>query len=163
TTDVAVPTVPREPVPTHAEIDFILETAGRFLAKKPRREDVLSTFAGIRPLVTAGGGNTSSLARDHTIRADASGLITISCGKWTTCREMAEQCGDRAERMAGWKHRPCATQHLRLHGYQGHAAMFGALAVYGLDAPAIQALGGERLHPALPYVVGEVIWAVRNE
>ena len=161
TTDVEVPSVPREPVPTIAEIEFILETAGRYLARKPRLEDVLSTFAGIRPLVKATSANTASLARDHTIRADTPGLLTITGGKWTTYREMAEQCVDRAERMAKWKHRPCGTEHLRLRGY--HAASFGELAVYGSDAPAVQALGTERLHPALPYIAGEVLWAVRYE
>src|SRR5204862_1841435 len=90
TTDFAVPDAPLEPVPMAREIDFILETAGRYLQKPPTRADVLSTFAGIRPLVRASGKNTAALSRDHTIRVDASGLLTITGGKWTTYRNMAE-------------------------------------------------------------------------
>src|SRR5262245_9939070 len=96
TTDVPVPVAPTEPRPTGEEIDFILETAGRYLSRPPRCEDVLSTFAGIRPLVQAGGKRTASLSRDHTIRLEAPGLLTITGGKWTTYRHMAEECVDRA-------------------------------------------------------------------
>ena len=71
TTDVAIPDAPTEPRATAEEIDFILETAGRYLASRPTRADVLSTFAGVRPLVKAGGRHTADLSRDHTIRVDA--------------------------------------------------------------------------------------------
>ena len=90
TTDVAIPSAPIEPRATDAEIEFILETAGRYLARPPRREDVLSTFAGVRPLVKAGGGNTAALSRDYALRDDQPGLVTITGGKWTTYRSMAE-------------------------------------------------------------------------
>ncbi len=169
TTDVALPTVPREPVPNAAEIAFILETAGRYLTRVPRIEDVLSTFAGIRPLVKASSSNTASLARDHTIRMDAPGLLTITGGKWTTYREMAEQCVDRVERLAKWKHRPSETAHLHLHGYCKNATGFGALASYGTDASAIRAIAENDaslagpLHPDLPIIAAEVVWAVRAE
>ncbi len=100
TTDIAIPSAPVEPRATAMEIDFILETAGRYLAKQPRREDVLSTFAGARPLVKAGSGNTASLARDHALRVDTPGLVTITGGKWTTYRSMAEGCVDKAAAVA---------------------------------------------------------------
>jgi glycerol-3-phosphate dehydrogenase len=168
TTDVAVPYPPAEPQAPAEDIDFILDTAGRYLSPKPRREDVLGTFAGIRPLVT-GAGNTAALARDHTIRVDEPGLVTITGGKWTTYREMAEECVDQAAELAGLPRRPCPTQELRVHGYHPDAVAFGDLAVYGSDAPAIQELMtadpglGEPLHPALPYRGAEVVWAVRAE
>ena len=61
-----------------SEIEFILETAGRYLHKAPTRDDVLSVFAGIRPLVKSGDGRlTAALSRDHTIHIDPSGLLTI--------------------------------------------------------------------------------------
>jgi glycerol-3-phosphate dehydrogenase len=169
TTDVPIPSVPAEPRATTEEIDFILETAGRYLARRPRREDILSTFAGVRPLVKARCGHTASLARDHTIRVDAPGLVTITGGKWTTYRHMAEECVDRAAALAGLPRQPCRTRELELHGYQPDASIFGDLAVYGSDTPAIRALSNadsrlaERLHPALPYIEAEVVWAVRNE
>ena len=79
------------------EIDFILETAGRYLHKAPTRDDVLSVFVGIRPLVQSGDGKlTAALSRDHTIHIDASGLLTTTGGKWTTYRNMAEHTVDQA-------------------------------------------------------------------
>jgi glycerol-3-phosphate dehydrogenase len=170
TTDVAVPDAKLEPLPTEAEIAFVLDTAGRYLQKPPTRADVLSAFAGIRPLVSAGNGkNTASLSRDHTIRIDPSGLLTITGGKWTTYRNMAEDCVNRAAELAKLDPRPCATRTLRIHGAHADAKQFGSLAVYGSDAPLIAKLAdadaelGRPLHPALPYTGAEVIWAARYE
>ncbi len=169
TTDVPIPAAVPEPRPTDAEIDFILETAGRYLAKPPRREDALSTFAGVRPLVRADGRRTADISRDHTIRADAPGLLTITGGKWTTYRSMAEACVDRAATLAGLPRRPCPTRELRLHGYHPDAASLGELAVYGSDAAAVRKLMdadpalAEQLHPDLPYRAAEVVWAARAE
>src|SRR6185437_452437 len=93
TTDTAVSTAPLEPIATEQEIEFILATASQYLAKAPTRDDVLSMFAGIRPLVRAEGVvNTAALSRDHVIHIDSSGLMTICGGKWTTYRHMAEDC-----------------------------------------------------------------------
>jgi glycerol-3-phosphate dehydrogenase len=169
TTDVAISDTPLEPTPSASEIDFILETAGRYLEKPPMRADVLSTFAGIRPLVKAGEGqNTAALSRDHTIR-EGDGMLTITGGKWTTYRNMAEDCVNRAAALGGLIQRPCVTQSLRIHGAHANAGQFGDLAIYGSDAPAIAELAraepelAERLHPALPYTGAEVVWAARNE
>jgi glycerol-3-phosphate dehydrogenase len=169
TTDVPVPEAVPEPQPTSAEVDFILETAGRYLVKQPNRSDVLSTFAGIRPLVQSGNGRTADLSRDHTIRTDAPGLLTITGGKWTTYRSMAEDCVDRAAKLVGLPRHPCRTRELRLHGHHPDAATLGELAVYGSDAAAVKQLMDadpslvERLHPALPYRAAEVVWAARAE
>ena len=169
TTDVAVPDASLEPLPTEEEIAFVLDTAGRYLQKKPTRADVLSAFAGIRPLVSAGGGkNTASLSRDHTIRTE-SGLLTITGGKWTTYRNMAEDGVNRAAGVGDLGRRECVTQTLRIHGWHDNAAHFGSLAVYGADAPLIKELAGvdaelaKPLHPALPYTAAEVVWAARFE
>ncbi|MBA4063341.1 MAG: FAD-dependent oxidoreductase [Isosphaera sp.] len=154
TTDEPIPAAPAEPRPTAAEVDFILETAGRYLAEPPRRADVLSAFAGVRPLVRAGGANTAALSRDHTIRVDAPGLVTITGGKWTTYRNMAEDGVDRAAELAGLPRRPCRTRDLPIHG--SVAPEVRRLA----DAdPAL----AERLHPALPYTAAEVVRAARAE
>ncbi|HSQ55458.1 MAG TPA: FAD-dependent oxidoreductase, partial [Gemmata sp.] len=167
TTDVAIPSVPVEPHATKEEIEFILETAGRYLAKPPRREDVLSTFAGVRPLVKGGSGRTAALSRDHLLRQEKSGLLTITGGKWTTYRSMAEGCVDRAAAIARLPRRPCATKELRLHGYQAPSGN-DPLAVYGSDAALVKELLQDSplaapLHPALPYCGAEVVWAVRAE
>jgi glycerol-3-phosphate dehydrogenase len=170
TTDVALDDTPLEPQASEAEIDFILETAGRYLRRPPARRDVLSVFAGIRPLVRSGHGqSTAALSRDHTIQIDNSGLVTIAGGKWTTYRNMAEDCVDQAATLGELPERPCATRTLTIHGADPDARRFGPLAVYGSDAPAIQALAEDRpdlaapLDAALPYTGAEVVWAVRHE
>jgi len=159
-----------EPRARPEEIDFILETAGMYLQKAPSRGDILSVFAGIRPLVGASDDqNTASLSRDHTIIISNSGLLTIAGGKWTTYRQMAEDCVGHAATLAGLEARACVTKRLNIHGYHKSPQKFGSLAVYGSDASAIQdllradAARQDRIHPALPAFCGEVIWAVRFE
>jgi glycerol-3-phosphate dehydrogenase len=91
TTDTPVSSAELEPIAMEQEIEFILTTAGEYLAKSPTRDDVLSMFAGVRPLVKGEGAvSTAALSRDHVIHIDSSGLMTICGGKWTTYRHMAE-------------------------------------------------------------------------
>jgi glycerol-3-phosphate dehydrogenase len=118
TTDTPIAEATLEPRPLAEEIDFILETASGYLSEPPERSDILSTFAGIRPLVKAGDvGNTSALSREHTIQISRSGLLTIAGGKWTTYRRMAEDAVNHAATLAGLEERPCVTRELRIHGY----------------------------------------------
>jgi glycerol-3-phosphate dehydrogenase len=170
TTDTPVDEATLEPRPFDEEIEFILETAGRYLQRPVTRADVLSVFAGIRPLVRTGSsGNTASLSRDHTMHIDPAGLLTIAGGKWTTYRHMAEDCVDHAATLARLPEKPCVTKNLNVHGFHRQAANFGALSVYGSDALLIQDLIradpslGSPLHPALPYCAAEVVWAARME
>ena len=79
-----------EPNTEREEIDFILKHIGRYLTKDPQRKDVKSIFAGLRPLVKGNTKKTAALSRDHLIAISDSGLITITGGKWTTYRKMAE-------------------------------------------------------------------------
>lgn len=170
TTDTPIDVPTLEPRPFDEEIDFILETAGRYLHKAPTRADVLSVFVGIRPLVKTGERTlTSALSRGHTIHVDPSRLLTTTGGKWTTYRRMAEDTVSRAAELADLPDRPCVTRTLSLHGFHSAAQQFGALSVYGSDAPAIHELKrvdpalAAPLHPALPYTGAEVVWAVREE
>jgi glycerol-3-phosphate dehydrogenase len=170
TTDTPITETPLEPRPFPEEIDFILETAGRYLHRAPTRTDVLSVFVGVRPLVRSGdAANTAALSRDHTIRIDPSGLLTIAGGKWTTYRNMAEDCVNQAATLARLADSPCVTRHLNIHGFHPNAERFGDLAVYGSDAVEIHELVraqpalDERLHPELPYRAAEVAWAARRE
>jgi glycerol-3-phosphate dehydrogenase len=166
TTDTPISEPVLEPVAMEQEIEFILQTASLYLAKKPSRGDVLSVFAGIRPLVRSGAaGNTASLSRDHTIRIEESGMVTICGGKWTTYRRMAEDCVNQAATLARLPERPCVTHDLPIYGSHADAGQFGSLRVYGSDAPAVRALpeSSRQLHPALPYTEAEVIWAAREE
>jgi glycerol-3-phosphate dehydrogenase len=170
TTDTPIETPTLEPRPLTEEIDFVLETAGQYLHKAPTRDDVLSVFAGIRPLVRGGDGTlTAALSRDHTIHIDASGLLTTTGGKWTTYRNMAEHTVDQAADLARLAERSCVTRTLNVHGFHTNADRFGALGVYGSDALAIQELMratpalAAALHPELPYTRAEVVWAAREE
>ena len=80
-----------EPRPLRAEIEFLLRHAGRYLTRQPVEHDILSAFAGLRPLVTAKGRNsTARLSRAHTLLVSPARLVTITGGKWTTYRQMAE-------------------------------------------------------------------------
>jgi glycerol-3-phosphate dehydrogenase len=120
TTDTPVHEATLEPVAQEREIDFVLETASHYLAKKPTRGDVLSVFAGIRPLVREGGqGNTAALSRGHTIRVEKSGMITVSGGKWTTYRNMAQDCVNHAATLAHLPERACVTEDLAIRDTRG--------------------------------------------
>jgi glycerol-3-phosphate dehydrogenase len=172
TTDTPIDRVSYDPLPFEQEIEFVLATAGEYLSRPPRREDVLSVYVGIRPLVSAAGskiGNTSALSRDHTIHIDPSGLLTIVGGKWTTYRHMAEDTVDHAITLGRLPDAPCVTPDLHIHGYAEDADSLGPLRVYGADAQHILALARQspalarQLDPALPYIAAEVVWAARSE
>jgi glycerol-3-phosphate dehydrogenase len=165
TTDTPVREAHLEPQATEEEIEFILSTAALYLSRPPAREDILSIFAGIRPLARAGDtARTASLSRDHTIRIEDSGMVTITGGKWTTYRYMAEDCVNQAATLAGLEERPSVTANLHIHGYYRGAGEFGHLSVHGADASAVRALDMyEPLHSALPYTRAEVVWAARHE
>jgi glycerol-3-phosphate dehydrogenase len=170
TTDTPIEQPVLEPRARQEEIEFILATAGAYLARAPQRSDILSVFAGIRPLVRTGQGkNTAALSRDHNIHIDASGLLTIAGGKWTTYRNMAEDCVDQAATLGKLPDSPCVTKTLAIHGSVENANRFGTLALYGADALAIETLRREEpalaepLYPALPYCGAEVVWAARSE
>src|SRR5262249_5259451 len=121
TTDTPLGDVSLEPLPQEREIDFLLETTGRYLAKTPTRNDILSLFAGIRPLVRRGKAqNPAALSRDHTIHVDAGGLLSITGGKWTTYRNMAEDCINQAILRAHLPRRRCLTRTLNIHGFHPH-------------------------------------------
>lgn len=160
-----------EPVALEEEIRFILDTAGRYLARPPRQSDVLSVFAGLRPLAAPSGEGkaTKEISRSHKLIVEPSGLLTIIGGKWTTYRKMAEDTVDRAIRLAGWPERPCATKRFALHGAEPDPDFSDPLYVYGTDAPEIRRLAassprmGERLHPDYPHTAGEVVWIIRHE
>ncbi len=174
TTDTPIDQPSYEPRPLEQEVDFVLQTAGEYLSRTPTRQDVLSVYVGIRPLVKAPGSSsknkkTAALSRDHTIHIDASGLLTIVGGKWTTYRHMAEDAINHAIPLGKLAQKPCVTRTLPIHGAHPHPEQLGSLAVYGSDAGPLKALTLDRpelarqLHPDLPYLAAEVVWAARVE
>jgi glycerol-3-phosphate dehydrogenase len=170
TTDTPIDEVSFEPSPLPEEIDFLLEHAARYLTKDPKRSDIVSAFAGIRPLAgPADGGGTAAVSRDHTVHISRSGLVTLAGGKWTTYRKMAEDAIDQAALVAGLEEKPSVTATLRIHGYHTDPSCFGDLARYGAEAPSVAALFREdpryeeKIHPALEVKRAEVVWAARRE
>lgn len=168
TTDTPVAKAEIEPRALPAEIGFILQQIGRYLKREPRKEDIRSVFAGLRPLVKSSGKKTAELARDHVVMVAESGLITITGGKWTTYRRMAEDTVDTAITRGGLPQRPCVTSTLSIHG-AAEIDLADPLHFHGTDANAIRELvveqprWGEKLHPRLPYILAEIVWAVREE
>jgi len=171
TTDTPLNEHSMEPVALEAEIDFILRTATKYLSRPPARTDVLSVFAGLRPLAAPQKetGSTKEISRSHKILVAPSRLITITGGKWTTFRKMAEDTVNEAIRTGNLSAVPCRTKELRIHGYAPQPAFAAPLNVYGSDAAMLQAMTalhpelGQQLHPRLPYIKAQVIWAVQHE
>tara|TARA_R110002050_G_scaffold204327_3_gene339766 strand:- start:2946 stop:4520 length:1575 start_codon:yes stop_codon:yes gene_type:complete len=163
-----------EPQALAEEIDFILETASGYLVKPPTRKDVLSVFAGLRPLAAVPkeeGKEVASkeVSRSHKIMVSLSGLITIIGGKWTTYRQMGEDVVSKIPMLAGIDERECVTCSTHIHGAARDLDFSKHWHVYGSDLPEIQKMIaenpelGKELHPDLPYTQAEVIWAIRHE
>ena len=167
TTETSMKSIVSEPRPLQEELDFLLHHVGCYLVRPPQTGDVLSAFAGLRPLIRSHAGRlTARLSRKHFLEISRSGLVTITGGKWTTYRQMAEEAIDHAAEVARLPKVRCMTRDLRLHGWSEETA--GDFCEYGSDAAEVaqccrQDVGGDlRLHPRLPYRQGEVRWAARH-
>ncbi|HLF46328.1 MAG TPA: glycerol-3-phosphate dehydrogenase/oxidase, partial [Chitinophagaceae bacterium] len=176
TTDTAVEKANEEPVALQEEINFILSHISRYLSKDPTYEDIRSVFAGLRPLVKGNSSKdiksyvaTATLSRDHLISVSESELITITGGKWTTYRKMAEDVMEIAIHKAGLKEMECKTKNLPIHGYKETADFNEPFYYYGTDKEkmlsSIENFKGMAtpIHPRLPYINAEILWAVENE
>ncbi|MCI0920082.1 glycerol-3-phosphate dehydrogenase/oxidase [Sphingobacterium rhinopitheci] len=171
TTDTPLNAHQIEPRPLEEEIAFILSTANDYLEHAPTRKDVLSIFAGLRPLAAPTAGNensTKEISRDHKLIKSDSNLVTITGGKWTTYRKMAEETVDMAIKAGKLAPSPCRTTDLHIHGFT-HDKREGHWQMYGTDTDKIQALAkespalAEKLHQDHEYIAAEVIWACRHE
>ncbi|MGI9072793.1 MAG: glycerol-3-phosphate dehydrogenase/oxidase [Bryobacteraceae bacterium] len=179
TTDDPVRQAEIEPRAMPDERHFLRTHIERFLGRRPEAAEIRSVWSGQRPLVRRGGvSNTAALSRDHTILISDTKLLTITGGKWTTYRRMAEDAIDRAAPLGGLPAVQCQTAQLKLHGWieEPNQHCIGNLEnatewerVYGADLPALQQLAREDpdldqpLHPQLPFQRREVIWAARHE
>ena len=171
TTDTLMKHPEKEPIALEQEIKFILDTAAQYLTRPPKRSDVLSVFAGLRPLAApqSEGKKTKEISRSHKLIRDKSGLITVIGGKWTTYRKMAQDTLDLAIRHMDIEKRPCVTEQYQIHGCKKNPDFSDPLYVYGTDAENIRKLVassrkmGEKLHADYPFTVGEVTWLIRNE
>jgi glycerol-3-phosphate dehydrogenase len=170
TTDTPLDEISDEPMALETEIDFIINHFNAYNTINITRKDIMSVFAGLRPLVkTLNKGSTALASRDHTILVSSSNLITITGGKWTTYRKMAKDAVNNAAFVAKLPIVKCATRHLRLHGYDNHILYGSEFSAYGSDAVFIRQMiaddssMGERIHPLHNYCKAELVWAVSNE
>ena len=169
TTDTPVEKASLEPKALEAEINFILDTASAYLTQKPGRSDVLSVFAGLRPLAAPKQGEqkTKEISRSHKIIVSPSNLFTILGGKWTTFRKMGEDMVNKIENHLNWQRSTPATPHLRIHGHTSNVNFNDPLYFYGSDAPRIMqsmnGTAGQWLSESLKIHKMQVKWAVEYE
>jgi len=168
-----------DPQCTAADVEYLLGAVNRAIVEPIGLADVLSTWAGLRPLLReAGSERTADLSRRHAVRVSESGVITITGGKLTTYRRMAADTVDQATRVLDRRRTKCQTKRLKLLGAEGFEAppdspepsLHDHLAGrYGTEAAAVHELVesdptlGEALVPGLPYLRAEAMHAVRKE
>ncbi|MEN8156803.1 MAG: glycerol-3-phosphate dehydrogenase/oxidase [Bacteroidota bacterium] len=172
TTDVPKERSSIEPCATDDEIDFILETAGRYLEQKPTRDDIKSVFAGLRPLAApkkGADGKTKEISRKHKIITAKSGLVSVIGGKWTTYREMGEDAVDKLCAVAKLSSGKSVTENLHIHGYKTDVDYQDPLYYYGSDLDEIEKLIkakpelGAWLSDELKINRAQIVWAVKSE
>ena len=170
TTDTPLNTHSLEPRALESEIDFILRTAAKYLTKKPKRTDVLSVFAGLRPLAATDDSKekTKEISRSHKVIISESGLVSVIGGKWTTYRKMAEDTLAKIANQQMLPSKKCVTKNLKIHGYTTESSHEN-LSFYGIDKKEIKDLMAanaqwrEPLSPKSDINGAQVVWAVRNE
>ncbi len=167
TTDTPIDTATAEPIPLEEEIDFILANAAAYMTQKPKRSDVKSVFAGLRPLAAQGDKNeTKEVSRHHKVMVSTAGLVSVIGGKWTTYRKMAEDTIDTAIPVGGLPERKCNTERMPIHGYDFNSDWDNPLHVYGSDIEKIIALnpnGNTSLATTFHITENQIQWAVEQE
>lgn len=170
TTDTPLEEHTLEPRALEKEVTFILRNAGKYLDQAPERKEVLSVYAGLRPLALPsdeGGRSSKDISRHHSLEVSASGLVTITGGKWTTYRKMGEDTINKAIASSGLAPKKCVTEHLKIHGWEKKS--IADWDVYGTDRAKIDALlrahpeWNEKLDEDWPQTYAEVVWTVQEE
>jgi glycerol-3-phosphate dehydrogenase len=176
TTDTAYDGPVDDPQCTRDDIEYVLNALNASVTTGVTVEDVTGVWSGLRPLVKSDGGasgRTADLSRRHKVSVSPSGVVTVTGGKLTTYREMAEDAMDEAEGLLGSSRR-CRTRSLPLRGASGRTEGRDSSAThlhgrFGSDARAVRALIerdpalGSELVPGLPYLAAEAVWAATEE
>lgn len=173
TTDTPRNDLAREPLPFKEEVDFILNESARYLRRAPTRADVKSVWVGLRPLVKpqdGDGDDTKGISREHTVLVSRSGLVTVTGGKWTTYRAMAEDVLDEcAEKSLLEKRKKGVTTHLKLIGSGIPAAKIHSICrppglhSYGDEQPVVMGMPGATTILCDGLTEGMVRFAARHE
>ncbi len=160
------------PHASEGEVEFLLSTINTALATPLTRADIRGTYAGLRPLVDSGSGSTADVSRRHLVTTDASGMVTVTGGKLTTYRRMAEDAVDEAMRAGRFVPRTCQTHRLAIVGGQGEVDLRLPNAIvqaHGSEAALVAAEAGgdpELLAPirdGLEVTRAQFLFAVRHE
>jgi glycerol-3-phosphate dehydrogenase len=172
-----------EPTPSLEDLDYLLGHLNRSLRRPLRRSDVTGVFAGLRPLIDPGAGDTAAISREHVVRLPRQGLVTVAGGKYTTYRVMAAAAVDAAVGELGLRVDPSRTDSVPLVGAESHEAARAELAGlglgdgiserllerYGSTAPEVgrtilhDSELGSVLPDAAPYIAAEALYAVTHE
>lgn len=189
TTDALFEGSPAHPRADGWEVDKLLVTVNDTMDVTLRREDVMGTFAGLRPLIAPSDGSTVKASREHRVTIESNGVVRIGGGKYTTYRVMArdvvdavlgrEVARDRPSRTADWHlvgaadlgaQARIANELATIHSLAAAGSSVAAqlVARHGTEAPAVVALGAELdlLRPLVPdraILEAEVAWAARHE
>jgi len=173
TTDTPIRKKTLDPVATKPEISFILSNIKRYLKKAPKRSEIQSVFAGLRPLAAPKEDDTKTkeVSRSHKIIVSESTLISIVGGKWTTYRKMAEDVVNKSIQVHNYQYKESNTKNLPVHGnlIEASKSKENYLSVFGSDAKAIRELENsnvlysQKIHVNFNFTVAQVIWAVRHE
>ena len=169
TTDTPIDHADEEPKALKEEIEFILSNASQYMTKKPKRKDVKSVFAGLRPLAAQQGNSnqTKEVSRHHKVNVSTSGLISVLGGKWTTYRKMGEDAINTSALVGGLKEQKCKTKKLLLHGYDEQADISDPLHVYGSDRKKIILMGqledNESLSEKFYISKNLILWSIEHE
>jgi glycerol-3-phosphate dehydrogenase len=166
--------IPDVPVADDRDITFLLDTISRGLARELTQDDVVGSYAGLRPLLAGETGSTADLSRKHAVLEGANGVITVVGGKLTTYRQMAEDTVDVIAKRPGVEAKPCVTKRLPLVGAASHAALGQVNAAdrlvrkYGVEAPLVIELADgtgmdEPLAPTVPTTRAELMFGMTHE
>ncbi|MDA7636895.1 glycerol-3-phosphate dehydrogenase/oxidase [Flavobacteriaceae bacterium] len=168
TTDTHVKKASEEPKALNEEIDFILKNAGKYMSVKPKRDDIKSVFAGLRPLAaTSNKQSTKEVSRSHKIDISPSGLISVLGGKWTTYRKIAEDALNTAISINKLKKKKCKTERTKLFGFKRNVSWSDPMHVYGSMKKKVESLGGINDNKSLSkkfYISNNIIeWSIIHE
>ena len=168
TTDTQIKNASEEPKPLKEEIDFILKNASKYMTIKPKKDDIKSVFAGLRPLAaTSDKKSTKEVSRSHKIDISPSGLISVLGGKWTTYRKISEDAIDTAISINKLKKKKCKTKKTKLFGYKKKVDFSDPMHVYGSLKKKVESLGGIDDNKSLStkfYISNNIIeWSIIHE
>jgi glycerol-3-phosphate dehydrogenase len=168
TTDTKVEESKIEPVAFKEEINFIIGNINKYLEKPITEKDILSIYAGIRPLIKQDSSNTSAISREEKMVLSQSNLVSVIGGKWTSYRRMSEKVVDFLIANKLVKAGKSNTANLQLHGFLKREyveILDDHIRQYGSDLKILKTLEGneEKIHPKMPFTKAQVLYALRYE